>query len=691
MAGEGILGQVMPGFLQDPEQVQNPPLSLNGQPNYVMRLQEGSAPAAAPAPSAASDSPSGALGKVSDERQTAPQPTVHDPGTMTETAADQAHKSNITSLHDTLAELRKERQDLFNDDRRIHVLEQMGQMTPAQADEARRYHQTERDRIDATEYRTKLDNPLGSTTNHPGVLGKIGHVLGRVGEVAGESMGFPTVLIPGSQANLKAREAGALGRVAGDEKTNIEAQAAVAKTDKEDTWTHSGPPQVADDGTIYQPEVNKKGEFRLVPQGGTPGVQAPAAQAPAAGGALGAVQPPAGALGKVPAPAKGQPVAAGSAPAPTAGTPKFTKLGQTPKEDDEPATANQMSDVNAALAGVPHLSEEQRSSMSFPEGVVPTKGDVKSRLGIIKELAAANRQSDQDAQNNAIRRMEAANSNLLAKAHLEDLQDKHKKAEDTAVEAANTATAGLYAQQDYNDKVKSWQNSSGYVKDLGLVTEIVNKEHGGKGGFSGAMGGALVGSLLGPEGTAVGAAVGTIGNMLSDTANGYLDSLKKAGISDAGYAAMQAYFNSLPARMAYEMSVQKLGASAMRSSQLIQKVINTVPSPNTPKSAWDDAYNGYYKPMETLTQGKIKLEAPKGYTPPAKESFYPAKAAAPTQEKDALPAGAQYRHDVFGVNTMFGLPKGTTPVYQDNDVIGYATPDQEKQGKYTQRSTGGKK
>lgn len=53
-------------------------------------------------------------------------------------------------------------------------------------------------------------NPYGSETNHPGVLGKIEHGLGVAGNIAGEVFA-PSVMpiIPGSQANLRARTEGA--------------------------------------------------------------------------------------------------------------------------------------------------------------------------------------------------------------------------------------------------------------------------------------------------------------------------------------------------------------------------------------------------------------------------------------------------------------------------------------------------
>ncbi|MGA2160560.1 MAG: hypothetical protein ABSG90_15260, partial [Dehalococcoidia bacterium] len=131
---------------------------------------------------------------------------------------------------------------------------------------------------------------------------------------------------------------------------------------------------------------------------------------------------------------------------------------------------------------------------------------------------------------------------------------------------------------------------------------------------------------------------GAIAGLIAGPVNGYLDTLKKQGISDEGYAAMQAYFNALPARFAYEVGVQGLSATALRSSQLIQKVLQTVPPPNTPQSAFDNSWKQYYTPMERLTKGKIQYTAPKGYTPPSKEEVYPkanakGNEAAPAEQK----------------------------------------------------------
>jgi hypothetical protein len=62
------------------------------------------------------------------------------------------------------------------------------------------YYQNKLSRIEDQEA-----NPLGSAENHPGVLGKIGHVLGTIGNKALDVTGINT--IPGTEANREARKA----------------------------------------------------------------------------------------------------------------------------------------------------------------------------------------------------------------------------------------------------------------------------------------------------------------------------------------------------------------------------------------------------------------------------------------------------------------------------------------------------
>jgi hypothetical protein len=79
----------------------------------------------------------------------------------------------------------------------------------------------------------RAQNPWGSEANHPGVLGKIGHVLGTIGNVAGETLAPGLIeAIPGSRA--KREMDSALGRV----EVNDAAQnaARTAKADVSDKY-----------------------------------------------------------------------------------------------------------------------------------------------------------------------------------------------------------------------------------------------------------------------------------------------------------------------------------------------------------------------------------------------------------------------------------------------------------------------
>jgi hypothetical protein len=57
-------------------------------------------------------------------------------------------------------------------------------------------------------------HPWGTAENHPGTLGKIGHVLSRIGNIAGDVVAPATMaLIPGTELNRREREAGLENRI----------------------------------------------------------------------------------------------------------------------------------------------------------------------------------------------------------------------------------------------------------------------------------------------------------------------------------------------------------------------------------------------------------------------------------------------------------------------------------------------
>jgi len=422
------------------------------------------------------------------------------------------------------------------------------------------------------------NNPWGTAGNHPGFMGKLGHIASKFGNIAGDVFAPGTMeLIPGTDLNKRVQEAGL------QKQTQADVQEATAR----------------------EAEENKA----------TPGAVGTLKEA-TQGGMIDPLHPE---LGPQQALYNDK-------------TGKVEYKGQMPPKEGAAnalATSAELADVNTRIKNNPSLSTAQQEQLQFPANYKPTVADVKERLANVKDIEDAARQGKQDEFNNGIRKLTEENANLMVKAHLQEMQDKREAAEAKAAQNADVAQAGLYAQEEYRDAMKEWYKSGKAGidgKDSALITEIVNKERSGQGAFGASTGGAVVGSLFGPEGTAIGAGVGALTGLFAGPINGYLDTLKKEGISDEGYKAMQAYFNTLPARFAYEVGVQGVSATALRSSQLIQKVLNTVPPPNTPQDVFDDNFAQYYTPMKRLTEGKSKLTAPKGYVPPSKDEFYPPKA-----------------------------------------------------------------
>jgi hypothetical protein len=475
-------------------------------------------------------------------------------------------------------------------------------------------------------------HPWGSPESaHPGVLGKLGHIGEEVASRTPFGVSAITSTIPGSEGYRAAQTKGAEEQVKEGAAENVAQTDADKKSASIPKMTPGDNLRTSADGTREHLYTNPDSSTQWVKEGEapawppkspvTPGTSAPATQ-------TAGVPVPAATIGSQPS----IPAVVNNA---TKDNPTYT-YGKPPalKEGEEPATPAQITDVSTRLKNNPYIPKEAMASLEFPEGYKPTQNDVKERLSNIKEIEDATRAGNQDKLLNDIRKMQEENQHLMTQAHLLDLEDKHQQAAAKEATNASVQLAGLYAQDNYKDAMHDWYKSGNFAKDSGLITEIVNKEHSDKGSFSGALGDTLVGGLFGPEGAAIGAGVGALTGLFAGPANGYLDTLKKQGISQEGYNAMQSYFNALPARMAYEVGVQGVSASALRSSQLIQKVLNTVPPPNTPQESFDSAFQNYYKPMDVLTHKKVELSAPKGYVPPKKEDFYPpktAKAAAPPQ------------------------------------------------------------
>jgi hypothetical protein len=87
----------------------------------------------------------------------------------------------------------------------------------------------ENDRSQLSRIADQKANPWGSPENHPGALGKIGHVLGRIGNVAGNIVAGPEMaLIPGTDLNRHRQEHELQEHLAGAE--TRESAADVAKS-----------------------------------------------------------------------------------------------------------------------------------------------------------------------------------------------------------------------------------------------------------------------------------------------------------------------------------------------------------------------------------------------------------------------------------------------------------------------------
>ncbi len=80
-------------------------------------------------------------------------------------------------------------------------------------------------------------HPWGTPENHPGVLGKIGHVLGTIGNVAGNAFLGPQnmAMIPGTQANISAKEKGGAAEEAfGQKEQNEQSENALRGTQEKE-------------------------------------------------------------------------------------------------------------------------------------------------------------------------------------------------------------------------------------------------------------------------------------------------------------------------------------------------------------------------------------------------------------------------------------------------------------------------
>ena len=526
-------------------------------------------------------------------------------------------------------------------------------------------------------------HPWGSPESpHPGVGGKIAHALADVGNVAGAVMA-PAVeeAIPQSMLGRKMQQEEAEKMAAAAPKEHGE-EAGAKMTEVETAQKQIGVPKMitqdgiwtSPEGKRYQAYEEMDGQKVWVPEGQTPPTFAqmhPNAKQdmfsaesqarlknigqPQAAPGQPAVPPVAGPQAQQPSPSTVEPGTPGPNGVIT-GSPKGGYFGEKPDAEHLPASPAEVQHLQDMANAIPGLTDAQRKGVyTFPQGYTPTAADIKSRIADVDKLTELQRQNKQDELNNQLRKIASETQQMLAGARMDDEKLKHDKALGDNARNAMTAYSSLYAQEAYNDAVKKWQQSPSYAKDVVLVTNLIaDLRKGDEGNFKFGTGGdvtigAVLGTVLGggPVGGAVGAGigslVGTAQSIIEGPASAALETLKKNGTSQAGLDAMQAYFNTLPGRMNFEVNTMKMPASSMRMRDMIRTVMNTVPQPNHPPENWDSAFNRYYKNMESLTKRSVKLlDLPEGFTVPSREELgYPAPPP-PPQEKLPQPKGTKF-------------------------------------------------
>ena len=91
-------------------------------------------------------------------------------------------------------------------------------------------------RAQAARLEDQRNNPWGSAENHPGLLGKIGHVAAKIGNIAGDIVAPATMAnIPGTELNKKEQLNEAEGKAVGAEHAELEAKSEATKERQEDT------------------------------------------------------------------------------------------------------------------------------------------------------------------------------------------------------------------------------------------------------------------------------------------------------------------------------------------------------------------------------------------------------------------------------------------------------------------------
>ena len=114
------------------------------------------------------------------------------------------------------------------------------------------------------------NNPWGTAGNHPGFMGKLGHVASKFGNIAGNLVGAPEMaLIPGTDLNNRVQEAGLQKQTQADVQEATAREAAENKTEKGagDAWKLNAN-VVGPNGRAVL-ENSKTGETKEAPEGYT--------------------------------------------------------------------------------------------------------------------------------------------------------------------------------------------------------------------------------------------------------------------------------------------------------------------------------------------------------------------------------------------------------------------------------------
>lgn len=123
--------------------------------------------------------------------------------------------------------------------------------------------QEQADRLKLAKAEYEKNTPWGSPTNHPGVLGKVGHVLGRIGNIAGDVLApGVTSLIPGTDLNKGAQRSRLGQAIQSDTASNLaqeeekykENALEVGKTPEQVTFRSLMRTENPETGKLYTPD-----------------------------------------------------------------------------------------------------------------------------------------------------------------------------------------------------------------------------------------------------------------------------------------------------------------------------------------------------------------------------------------------------------------------------------------------------